>query len=371
MRAATRAGINLIEVLVVIAIIGILVALLFPAIQRARESSRRSQCTSNLRQIGIALQSYHDAHKVLPPSALWSPAGEPLGQGKVPVGFIDRVAIGKDPSEDTVYANWLILLLPFVEEQATQTLFDPKVPIAHERNAKLRETSISIFNCPTDAYNTTDNFFARGKRKGILNNHYARGNYGLNGGPADDCKAGSVDCRDGFFAPGDYLTSSRQVWGPGVGGVNRGIQFREITDGLTYTVAVDEIRAGIHELDPRGVWALGQAGSSSTLRHGQTGNAGGPNARDPKADDIIGCNEVKEAVGEATLIDDCMPCYASKGEKSITTNSQAAARSMHASGVHILMVGGSVSFLDDEIDSGIWHAIHTRDSGETVDARNL
>lgn len=70
MKGRSRAGINLIEVLVAIAIVGILIALLLPAIQRARESFRRSQCTSNLRQIGIALQSYHDAHKILPPAAL-------------------------------------------------------------------------------------------------------------------------------------------------------------------------------------------------------------------------------------------------------------------------------------------------------------
>lgn len=278
--------------------------------------------------------------------------------------------MGRSPSQDTIFANWLILLLPFVEEQATYNLFDPSVPIGHERNAALRETELSLFKCPTDAYSTSDNFFARGKRRGVLNNSYARGNYGLNGGPADDCKEGSVDCHDGFFAPGSYLTASHQVWGPGVGGVNRGIKFNEITDGLTHTVAVDEIRAGIHELDPRGVWALGQAGSSSTLRHGLTGNAGGPNASDPKADDIIGCNEVKQAVGEATLLEECMPCYASKGADSITTNSQAAARSMHAAGVHILMVGGSVTFLADEVDLGVWHAIHTRDSGETVDEAN-
>src|SRR5687767_15209474 len=81
-----RSGFTLVELLVVIAIIGVLVALLLPAVQAAREAARRMHCGSNMRQVGLALQNYHDTYGYLPPRSFTNP---------------DR--------------NWMLLILPFME----------------------------------------------------------------------------------------------------------------------------------------------------------------------------------------------------------------------------------------------------------------
>src|SRR5829696_5105682 len=99
-------GFTLVELLVVIAIIGILVALLLPAIQAAREAARRSQCTNNLRQMGLAMLNYEQAYRVFPPSDLLVP-DPTTGQITKSLGL-------------SVHAQ----LLPFIEESALKDLLN-------------------------------------------------------------------------------------------------------------------------------------------------------------------------------------------------------------------------------------------------------
>src|SRR5262245_27456970 len=99
-----RRGFTLVELLVVIAIIGILVALLLPAIQAARESARRAQCSSNLKNLSLGLQSFHDSYKLFP-TALDYPKNQP------PVSF--------SPLQDSrIYGSWATDILPYIEEKA-------------------------------------------------------------------------------------------------------------------------------------------------------------------------------------------------------------------------------------------------------------
>src|SRR5882757_3213715 len=96
-----RRAFTLVELLVVIGIIGILVALLLPAVQAAREAGRRMQCNNNLKQLALAVLNYESAHHVFPPSSLWRTTDS---------------ATPDNAASNKYSENWVILVLPFLEE---------------------------------------------------------------------------------------------------------------------------------------------------------------------------------------------------------------------------------------------------------------
>lgn len=100
MRLSTRKqrGFTLLEMLIVIVVISMLIALLLPAIQNAREQARRNQCTNNLLQIGVALHNYHDAHSILPPGCV-NPFGPVEEGGPSPTGYVSEQNIPQPPVE--------------------------------------------------------------------------------------------------------------------------------------------------------------------------------------------------------------------------------------------------------------------------------
>ncbi len=147
----TRRGFTLIELLVVIAIIGILVALLLPAIQKAREAAARTQCSNNMRQIGVALNTYHDVYKCFPSSGevvdSTSANGSytPFGRG---VGSVTNFNIH----------SMFTLILPYVEHQDLYNAIDLTVPYNSPRQPFNQNTAldnpfkknISTYICPTN-----------------------------------------------------------------------------------------------------------------------------------------------------------------------------------------------------------------------------
>ncbi len=126
----TSAAFTLVELLVVIAIIGLLIGLLLPAAQAAREASRRTDCISRLRQIGLAAMSHHDAVGAFPPARLRS-----------------RVWQGEDDACDSSQPSWLVRILPYVE-QANSAVQWNLYGRFESHPAELRESAPAIFSCP-------------------------------------------------------------------------------------------------------------------------------------------------------------------------------------------------------------------------------
>jgi prepilin-type N-terminal cleavage/methylation domain-containing protein/prepilin-type processing-associated H-X9-DG protein len=130
--ATRRPGFTLIELLVVIAIIAILIALLLPAVQAAREQARRTACTNNLKQIGLALANYTDRHGAFPPG--YQSIYSPTFQREVGPGW-----------------GWASMILPDLEQQPLSNAirFETGLPDPSVSTARL--ASLNVFTCPSDS----------------------------------------------------------------------------------------------------------------------------------------------------------------------------------------------------------------------------
>ncbi|MFO0944922.1 MAG: DUF1559 domain-containing protein [Planctomycetota bacterium] len=127
-RSRVRSGFTLIELLVVIAIIGVLVALLLPAIQQAREAARRSQCQSNLKQIGVAINTFESSHRHFPAS----------------------LRTGITPANPSGFRQgWMIFLLPFLERQDIYDQYNFEFGWNNPENSTAVATKINVLQCPS------------------------------------------------------------------------------------------------------------------------------------------------------------------------------------------------------------------------------
>jgi type II secretory pathway pseudopilin PulG len=207
----------LVELLVVITIIGILIALLLPAVQAAREAARRTQCLNNLTQLGIALANYESAHGVLPP------------------GTIDKQGPIHNKPEG-YQMSWLVQLLPYIEEGNTFNHIDFSVGVYDPKNASARAIGISLFICPSTGMwrNGPEGLFSAPKPGTWILSSYAA-------------------CHHDVEAPID-------VKNMGVMYLNSHIGQKDVTDGTSHTIYVGEKLGDEQDLG----W---MSGTRATLRN--------------------------------------------------------------------------------------------------------
>lgn len=347
------------EAFVLVGLTCFVVLVTIPLLLASRESSRRSQCRANLRQIGIALNHYMEIHQTLPLAARWTANG-------LDVGNMDAVPL----TGHVTYENWLQLILPQLGEGTLANSFDHSAPATAPQNEKPRTTSLAVLRCPDDAFNDTDNRYRYSDAARNISADFVRGNYAINGGSQAAGRypgRSSAPIADGYHYEFDREAGTFQWWGNGVAGINRAFGPGEFRNGTSTLVAVDEIRAGIHGVDSRGAWALGHIGGSITFAHGASGDDAGPNSPGDRADDIVGCGSLHELFGPEALGKEGMPCCS-----YWQTNAQATARSRHKGGVNALFLDGAVRFIPDSIAPTLWHVMHSRETpGDRLDADEL
>lgn len=355
-KQSTSNGFTLVELLVVIAIIGILVALLLPAVQSARAAARRTQCQNNMKQVGLALQNYHSARGIFPPSSTW-----PVGSDGNPQGVASGSFTGHQ-------ANWVILTLPYMEEQTTADAFDLTLPIPDVANEIARSTQLPGMLCPEDQNNQVlfqGNTAARTNHYGP---NWGRGNYAANA----SLGAMTANGHGSFSAAGENSPGWKDERLRGVMGANSSLRIAQISDGTSYTILAAEIRAGVLPHDVRGTWALG-GGPSALWRHGYYGDAAGPNSPGIEADDTIGCSDVRRGFGGVVaLAKEKMGCIERTG------NTQQTARSMHQGGVFAVFADGSVHYISDDVEirvdgitetppyTSVWDRLNLSADGEII-----
>jgi prepilin-type N-terminal cleavage/methylation domain-containing protein/prepilin-type processing-associated H-X9-DG protein len=331
-----RKGFTLIELLVVIAIIAILVSLLLPAVQSAREAARRSQCTNNLKQIGLGLHNFESIQGFFPPSGI-------RGSGYCQQMNINVDASGKIlPNGQRASSYVFTHILPYMEQVSLYSSYNIKNDFRMKSNATAVATLINTLLCPSSAngekYHTfSDSNGDAGNTGGPFTNvRTAITDYAISNGVEVNLAAtGLVDLTDG----GQYAML-RNVTG---GEPNNVTYHSQVTDGLSNTIMMSEAAGRPH---------LYRTGG----RKDPTATAPGEGAAGGWADYDTGYT-LHGFTQDGRAFPG--PCFS-----SCTNNNEDY--SFHPGGGNYLFGDGSVRFIKNTLPIRIYVRLLTRDSGEVV-----
>ena len=305
-------GFTLVELLVVIAVIGMLVALLLPAVQSAREAARRTQCQNNFKQISLALQNYHSAIGTFPPGSRWT--------------------------SDYFGWSWGVYILPQMEQGTVYDRLNITEGFLSPNNWAVMGTKIDYFLCP----NSPNNQIA-----------WIECCSGRQNGPnsVDDLRqsnmAGVSDSVGN--GPNGAPSSRARTDGNGMLFLNSEIRFKNVVDGTSKTLILGEITSALGSHPSGGVAWIGHMWghwNTQTTALGINGVGSIPGGRDDAVDPLDGDG----------------------GNRHTEYWREVGFSSYHPGGAFFTFVDGSVHLLSGDIDQFVLEALTTRNGGETFDA---
>jgi prepilin-type N-terminal cleavage/methylation domain-containing protein/prepilin-type processing-associated H-X9-DG protein len=341
-----RRGFTLIELLVVIAIIAVLIALLLPAVQAAREAARRAQCVNNLKQMGLAIQNYHDVNNALPPTGM-------------------RVV----STFSTQNQSLKVRILPFLEQQPLfssvnfafgmstgNTGSSPEDP--QGVNTTIQVVQVNVFNCPSDAGVPNSAYNASSYANTLGNN--PKFNNGMFDGPAYYIGTVSIP-----ICPSGTNTSPM---GP--------VSLSSVTDGTSNTAIFSEVSKGRNAtlgIGPDITFKLGSTSSACTFAS-DLAISNACQASTTFGDGERGMQWARYYEGRGggyfhTTLPNGKSCVFSGGEGA--PPNPIGASSYHPGGVNVAMLDGSVKFVKNTVNYTTWHALGSRGGGEVISADSL